>query len=65
MDPTPKDLTPIKFCVRHAIDAEWIEFKKIIEARMKTEPKEIWWRCDKCGFAMSREYRARPGGSCL
>ena len=33
-----------------ALDSELEELRKTIEARKAAEPKNSWWRCDKCGL---------------
>lgn len=63
--PLPGGLTPFTFCVKYALADEWAAFQKTVQARVDSEPKEVWWACDKCGKAYPRAFRATPGGYCI
>jgi hypothetical protein len=53
------------FAIKYALADEWAAFQKAVAARVATEPREVWWACDKCGKAQPRTYRATPGGPCV
>jgi hypothetical protein len=53
------------YAIKFALAEEWAAFQKAVAARVATEPREVWWACDKCGKAQPRTYRATPGGPCV
>jgi len=58
-------LTPLTYCIKYAVAEDWTALQKTVAARVAKEPREVWWRCNKCGLSMPRAFRAAPGGQCI
>jgi|GEM_PF-1869536 len=49
----------LEICLRHALPAEWREFRERVMARVNSKPRFVMTRCQKCGFVSRRNYWAK------